>query len=379
MREEYDRARLLEEVWNEPVKIVSLRYGLSDVGLKKLCTRLQIPTPSRGYWTKLKAGKRLPPKPKLREYTGKPAFLFKPINALRIDHDKPEQVDEHLQVILEFERDPANRIHVPVRVTKWHPLVAATREAFKSSFIDGRGLPIPGGKGINVAVSAEIRPRALRIAHALLKALDERGYKAVTGDRYIEIEVLGQRLPLCFSESSKRSDYVPTERQLAEKSRGGWSHWPQYQYTPSGQLQVSVEGGFAGKITDGKRQLVEEQLNKLLVSMVVRATSLRNMREERTKSEEQHFRQSQEGLRLQAIQDAEKEKLGQLKTQAQNWMQADTIRAYIDVLEKRALVSGSLSKALAAHIAWARAKADWLDPLVLAPDSILDQEIFIPN
>ncbi len=54
MREEYDRAKLLDEVWAEPVMVVAPRYGLSDVGLKKLCTRLQVPTPTRGHWAKVK-------------------------------------------------------------------------------------------------------------------------------------------------------------------------------------------------------------------------------------------------------------------------------------------------------------------------------------
>lgn len=39
MHQEYDRAKLLEEVWTEPVQTVALRYQLSDVGLKKLCMR----------------------------------------------------------------------------------------------------------------------------------------------------------------------------------------------------------------------------------------------------------------------------------------------------------------------------------------------------
>ena len=79
MVERYDRAKLLEEVWSEPVQLVAPRYGLSDVGLKKLCTRLQIPTPPRGHWAKVKAGKRVSPRPKLREYTGHPGYLYPPV------------------------------------------------------------------------------------------------------------------------------------------------------------------------------------------------------------------------------------------------------------------------------------------------------------
>ena len=36
---------------------VSKRYGISDVMLKKICKKLDVPTPQRGYWAKRAAGK----------------------------------------------------------------------------------------------------------------------------------------------------------------------------------------------------------------------------------------------------------------------------------------------------------------------------------
>lgn len=77
MHQEYDRAKLLEEVWTEPVQTVALRYQLSDVGLKKLCSRLLIPTPPRGYWAKLKAGRTVPARPALKPYNGNPRHLYR--------------------------------------------------------------------------------------------------------------------------------------------------------------------------------------------------------------------------------------------------------------------------------------------------------------
>ena len=52
-----NRQALYEEVWKDPVTVVAARYGLSDVGLAKLCKKLVIPLPSRGYWAKVRAGK----------------------------------------------------------------------------------------------------------------------------------------------------------------------------------------------------------------------------------------------------------------------------------------------------------------------------------
>ncbi len=40
----YDRQQLLDDVWTTPVSRLTTKYLLSDAGLKKLCSRLQIPT-----------------------------------------------------------------------------------------------------------------------------------------------------------------------------------------------------------------------------------------------------------------------------------------------------------------------------------------------
>ena len=63
------RATLYEEDWSEPLTLLGPRYGLSDVGLAKLCDRLLIPRPGVGYWTKLEHGKA-PTRPPLPAVLG---------------------------------------------------------------------------------------------------------------------------------------------------------------------------------------------------------------------------------------------------------------------------------------------------------------------
>ena len=69
--EPVSRERLYEEVWTTPVLTLAKRYGLSDRGLGKLCAREAIPVPPRGYWAKIRAGKKLkrPPLPPAPEPT----------------------------------------------------------------------------------------------------------------------------------------------------------------------------------------------------------------------------------------------------------------------------------------------------------------------
>jgi len=58
MAERFSRETLYDFVWSEPMKVLSTRFGLSDVALKKTCERAGIPTPDRGYWAKKEAGKK---------------------------------------------------------------------------------------------------------------------------------------------------------------------------------------------------------------------------------------------------------------------------------------------------------------------------------
>ena len=51
------RKELYDKVWSQPVQTLAKEYGISDVGLKKICKRRDIPTPGLGYWAKVAHGK----------------------------------------------------------------------------------------------------------------------------------------------------------------------------------------------------------------------------------------------------------------------------------------------------------------------------------
>ena len=58
------REQLYEEVWAEPMTTVALKYKVSSSFLARICTRLKVPRPQRGYWAMYATGKR-PRKPPL--------------------------------------------------------------------------------------------------------------------------------------------------------------------------------------------------------------------------------------------------------------------------------------------------------------------------
>jgi hypothetical protein len=53
-----ERAQLYKQVWSKPMSKLAKDYGISDVGLKKICKKLNVPTPPRGYWARTQSGQK---------------------------------------------------------------------------------------------------------------------------------------------------------------------------------------------------------------------------------------------------------------------------------------------------------------------------------
>jgi hypothetical protein len=53
------RSKLDEEVWEEPVRTIAIRYGVSDVALGKVCRKLGVPMPGKEYWVRKMVGSRV--------------------------------------------------------------------------------------------------------------------------------------------------------------------------------------------------------------------------------------------------------------------------------------------------------------------------------
>lgn len=139
-----------------------------------------------------------------------------------------------------------------------------------------------------------------------------------------------------------------------------------------------LKSGRYSVIKDSARAPIEEQLNQVVLLMARCAIGTLRYREEQERRNQIREARRMAALAQQAIQDAEKQKLAQLIEDAQRWQQAETIRAFLRAQEAHGQQMGGLSEQQQTFLAWARAKANWRDPLVMQPDAILDQQITIP-
>lgn len=355
----YERAKLYEEVWAEAVTTVAKRYGISDVALRKTCRQLAVPLPPLGYWAKIAAGKK-PPTPPLPRYSGPTEIVRQ-----RYVSDEPVEPDpEHLVARGEFEAKPENRIVVSETLDTPHSLVAATERALRR----------PKTRDA----------RALRIMDALLKALDARGMPVriePDGKRHSYVKLQGEQLAIRLVENTSRSEREPTAEERRYKKQHGYVYLPdRYSYQATGVLKLGVLGygsDLQNVVADGKHQRIEQRLNDFVVKLEAEAVR-RKRHAEHLERQHRHW-EEQERIRREREerQRKEVERLKGLEQEAGNWRRAEQIRTYVAAAEAKQIQEQGVVDAgseFGLWLAWARHKADWLDPLIRARCEVLDGE-----
>jgi hypothetical protein len=247
------RENLFQEVWTAPVSAVAEKYGISDRGLAKICNKMGVPVPPRGYWARIRSGQKVkkPALPKLRRNQVQ-AYDLRRSAVHRIS--KAEPLSQEATVLLQKEQT-AKTIRVPATLVSPHPLVAKIARSMRGQEPDRYGTIRPS-EGLNIRVSPGLQKRALRIMQALLKAFDNRGYDfrcRDNKDRYhsdsrMHVMLLGEKIAFSLEERSTRRDHEPTEKEKKEARSSAWSYHPLYDYFPSGRLWLEINSWEAPQV-----------------------------------------------------------------------------------------------------------------------------------
>lgn len=151
-------------------------YDISDVGLVKICKKLNVPRPPQGYW----ARKHREGPPALPPTKGPTFHEFDIYDVPR--PDETNYVDPRTKELVANEKDPKNAIKVGQRLGTLHPLVETTRRYMEKAGVDEYKRVITYHKGcLGINVCEESVSRSLRILDALAKALERRGFSIEPG------------------------------------------------------------------------------------------------------------------------------------------------------------------------------------------------------
>jgi hypothetical protein len=200
---------------------------------------------------------------------------------------------------------------------------------------------------------------------ALIKAVErvggkvstEWGYKAEKTSVSFAGEVVATiRLREKHTQTRPGGDLIPTGRIMLDS--GSSTYGPVYC--------IDTE--------EGKR--IEDAINDLIIRWVKEAGKARIARREeeeecQREAEEERIRREREAERR-----AEQSRVDRLIADADAWQKSQTLRAYIQAVEERAIREhGRIEEGSEPDcwLKWAHRQADRLDPLTPSPPSIIDE------
>jgi hypothetical protein len=364
------RQELYDLVWSEPMRKVAARFQLSDVGLKKICTKHRIPVPARGYWRRIETGQS-PPKialPKLVQ-AGKIEIRVKP-------KEVKMALDAELGVVPNAAEAAAKPIRVPDTLERPHAATRALQAALKGMKPDKYGaIHSTVADAFLVRLHPDSKDRVLRIADAFVKACDGRGFelrRGNDGSRYagqLRVVVEGEDFEFSIDERMRQEPYQMTAEEVARRKRGGYVYTPRYQYVPTGMLTIKVGPGYGSGLpqswTDSRNQKLEERLGEVVLALRRLSAWRIVAREKRQLKEQRVAREQQRRADLRERIEAERKAISRLEEEARNWRRAEEIRAF--VAARRDAIQSDTTWAT-----WALEQADRIDPLRASPHSILD-------
>jgi hypothetical protein len=375
-RSKCEREALYKEVWAEPVRTVAERYGVSDVALAKICKKLAIPLPGRGYWAKKKAGQPLPaiPLPPLPEGVWPTLSIQRGGGGYRRSAASPDSRhgDDTRLVVLET-------------LTEAHPLVAQALRLLGDRKPTKGIISRPRRRCLDVLVSQGTLDRALRVMDALLKALEVRGLTVeATAPKEEEqpchhwtrsvtrVLVDGEWIEFGLSEQQDvvRASAPEAPKHLKDWQRDYWirEHTPAPEYVPNGALTLEIKSGEGLGVRrtwrDGKSQRVENCLGSFIAHLGAIAGALKEHREREERRErewaEQQLRWEEERQR----RWEEERRIKELQGQLERWRLARDVRAYVEEIRRASRAqSRTLPASVEGRLEWASAFAGQVDPV----------------
>jgi hypothetical protein len=368
-KKSFSREELYELVWKIPMLRLARRFGLSDVGLAKVCRRHNIPTPRAGHWAKKRHGKMV-------RRTSLPTCDDPSLAIITFDHsnetaisEKPPEppplastfFDPELGRLAEIEASRKNPIAVSDSLRSPHPLVVRTRDGLIASSKEKSSYhrdPVLRPWSANNFCSMDVRVgqpsigRAMRIMDALIKGLEDRGCKVSVPDQQWQrgtmVETMGQHFQIRLRESTKRQSHIPTEKERQEIAKYPHAHFvPTWDYVPTGKLSLDLLGQYGYSICairDGQKRRIEDILFKIPMA-ILRSVDDHRRRDaiaaenarvqavlERQRREEEERRRLEEKKRQEELARVEA-----LFTEAERWNRCRQLQKYLKAI--RTMVS----------------------------------------
>jgi hypothetical protein len=361
----YYRQRLYEEIWKKPVREVAKSYGVSDTALAKICRKLKVPRPARGYWARINVGLKVEPEPLPALAAGEASEHL----VTRWKYPPPPELSDEEKAFRarpEFNPkwvEPPFALTVPATLEKPHTLVAETQKSLRKVRPDPDGL-LATGESIPIAVGPSQVDRALRFLDTLIKGVERAGHRVARFESYNKrCRFVVDDIGIAFSMNERllRSPHVPVKGEFFPRK---WDH------RPAGDLRFKLE--WKGEWDNAQRWdekpnlRLESQINSVFQSILQIPVSHRAMRAERLARAQLSYEAEQRRRAGEAKRLEEERRADQIVAMAQRWSTSCQIRDFVEAVRARAVEqSGSIEAAgpVERWLSYASSVAERIDPI----------------
>jgi hypothetical protein len=236
---------------------------------------------------------------------------------------------------------------------------------------------------LDVQVTRALLSRSLRIADALVKAFELRGWKIVLGTdqhRKSFVHLLGQRVAFGIREPTKKVENEPAKPRRMLDGTMYTPYQPKYYDEPAGKLSLVIRSHWDGSSAVEHTWLetaahpLEEKLNDFVIGVVDYANTwagheARRQEEDRLRWETEQRRQEEQRRR-----EVEAARAAALERQAERWLISRRLLEYLSAVRAKAtqLSAGAeIEPNLVEWLEWAESYARAIDPLSRPLEALL--------
>ncbi len=371
------RQELYDLVWAKPMVHAGTDLGISGNGLAKVCRKLDVPYPPRGYWAKLAAGKAPPAAalPERKDDIPQEAIISGGSSAGA--EETPEVADARRRVAAELSN--ARAIIVPERLTRPHPVIAGWIEARNTRKQRARSEPDPWRRELYRGPDFTSSDRRRhRILHALFKALEHGGGRVSQNEHeQLIYQQDGEQIEFQLREKRRRVRRPLSESELRWRlaSEPNWRH----DLEPTGllifEIKTYLTAGLRREWSETETRPLEPMLGEIAATFAAAIPLLAEQRVRRKEAAKRH----EEAMRLRQAEQERRQLDGarwrKFCELAASLREVQAARALLDRLRADgpdpAALAGELS--LADWTEWAEAKIAAADPLARGAQGVFDE------
>lgn len=342
------RKELFEVVWAEPISRIAKRLDASDVAIAKICKKLDVPRPPRGYWARVQHGYAVhqPRLPKLKGDTPS-EWTLTPQGSRSSWKTSSE---ETLQIA------------VPEKLGRPHRDLVKVRASLKSARKDEYGRVCSSKKLVHVTPQSV--SRCIRLLTTLLRTLEQRGHSITQEEAGLSIWAEGEQFRIAI--------YEPTKR-IPHPNPSGYGY-PKWDYVATGRLSLTLNAPGFYRIrrqwSDTARKSLEDKLGEVVLAIESAPDAISAERRARAHRELQEAREALVRRRMIDRVRLTHERAETIEKLHADWQRAAEIRALMAAINDEEYAPAA-SKRLAR---WGVIFADHLDPLKSFRIGALDEE-----